>query len=458
MRTGDATSNHLFEIARILQRQGVRVQVFSNWQPGPLPDDIRPLVRQIEANQYQPQSDLVLVEYPGWCPLAERIRDARGVTIFSYQGITPPSLWGNGEGQEHLQLSETRSQLAWYSHLATAASAYTAEELHRHSGYPQERIQVLPYSVPVDAFRNRPSQEKLDQLRAQWHLQGKRVVFFIGRIAGNKRVDLAIGAFARLADLDPALHLLIVGDTDGNATARDLTAKLRQQVNTLGLDGRVTFTGHTDSAPVFFHIAEVLLLPSLHEGFGVPLIEAMAAQVPVIASASGSMPWVLNTANGEEQAAGLLHTPSDAEDLARQLRRVLTDPDLRAGLVARGQARVDDFTPAQFEKNVLAVINDAIERAKEPPPAAHHQVSALYNQADVALRNYKIRSGAPVVGRLIEWVRKNSTSHVKEPYLDRIIERQVSYNMALVNELERMRLEISRLKTEVEALRRDRSA
>jgi glycosyltransferase involved in cell wall biosynthesis len=453
MRTGDATSNHLFETTRILQRQGLQTNLYCNYASGPLPEDIRPLVRQADYADYEPRSDLLFLEYPGWCPLAERIADARGVTVFSYQGVTPPSLWATEAGREHLQISEIRTQLAWFAHLATAASSYTADELHRHSGYPRERIRVVPYSVVLDAFKERPAPETLDKLRGQWQVQGKRILLYVGRVAGNKRIDLAISALAQLADDNPALHLLIVGDTEGNPDARALTERLRQQATELGLRERVTFTGHVDNSASFFFLAEALLLPSLHEGFGVPLIEAMAARVPVVASASGSMPWVLDAEQGEDGSAGLLHTPSDAADLARQIHRVLHEPELRAGLVARGTRRVEAFTPAQFERNVLQVIAEARELAKEPRPAAQNPATSLYMRADVALRKYKVRSGAPVVGKLIEWLRVNSTSHVKEAYVDPIIEQQVNYNRLVAQEMQRLQSEVLRLKQEIAELR-----
>ncbi|MCL4863693.1 MAG: hypothetical protein KJZ93_30085, partial [Caldilineaceae bacterium] len=88
---------------------------------------------------------------------------------------------------------------------------------------------------------------------------------------------------------------------------------------------------------------------------------------------------------------------------------------------------------------------------------AQHPVGKLYEQADIALRSYRVRSGAPGVGPLIEWVRVNSTTHIKEAYLDPIIERQVNYNRLLADEIMRLEGEVRQLREEIAALRGQRN-
>jgi glycosyltransferase involved in cell wall biosynthesis len=246
-------------------------------------------------------------------------------------------------------------------------------------------------------------------------------------MAGNKRVDLLIEALGQLAGEGEDLHLLIIGDMERNPAARTVTAKLQAQALQLGLSERITFTGDVADLNPYLHLADVLVLPSLHEGFGAPLLAGMAAGLPVVASASGAMPWVLQAESGEDQAAGLLFVPGEPGDLARQLRRVWTDTALHAALIERGRERAQTFTPERFAANVWQAVLDAKRLARDLP-AMQRQFNPLYHLADVALRDYRVRSAVPLVGRLIEWVRTHSTSHVKEAYLDRVVERQVVYN------------------------------
>lgn len=457
MRTGDATSQHIFDLTRFLQAEGIRAQLYSNYAPGPLPEEIRPLVRQADYADYQPSSDLLILEYSNWSPLAERIRDHQGAKIFSYHGVTPPALWGSEAGREGLRIAEVRTQLAWFAHLALTVSPYMREELHRNSGYPLERIRVVPFGLPLDHLQTPPTPTQLEALRARWGVQGKRVVLFIGRVAGNKRIDLAVSAVARLVALDPQVHLLVVGNKDGNPAERELAANLVAQAEQLGIANQVTLTGRVDQVEPYYHLADVLVLPSLHEGFGVPLVEAMAVGLPTVASASCALPWVLDAEAGEEQAAGLLFAPGDDADLARQIGRIWQEPGLRAGLIERGKARAARFSPAQFAANMRAVLAEVATLAQSPTPAEQHPMGQLYQQADVALRNYKVRSGVPLVGRLIEWVRRNSTTHVKEAYLDPMIEQQVNFNRQVADEILHLQGEVRRLQAEIDQLRKEQA-
>jgi hypothetical protein len=277
-------------------------------------------------------------------------------------------------------------------------------------------------------------------------------------VAGNKRIDLIIDALPSLADRHPDLHLLVVGDTQALAAYRELAAQLRERAERLGLGSRVTFTGRVEAIEPYYHIAEAYILASQHEGFGAPLVEAMAAGVPVLASASGAMPWVLDAEIPGTEAAGLTFAPGKAEDLARQLSGLLEDPDLRQRMIERGYRRAAHFSVERFNARAAEVIAEAEMLACQgPPPDSGHVRSPLFAQADVALRHYRVRSGVPLLGRLIEWVRTNSTIHVKEAYLDRIVERQVLYNHLLADEIQQLHREIAVLKAQLEEDRRSDS-
>jgi hypothetical protein len=128
------------------------------------------------------------------------------------------------------------------------------------------------------------------------------------------------------------------------------------------------------------------------------------------------------------------------------------EKEVRQTLIAQGKVRAEEYTPQQFEQRVHAVLAEVAEIATAPTPAAQRRQSPLHHFADIALRDYHIRSRVPVVGRLVEWLRTNSTSHYKEAYLDRIIEQQVYYNRVLADELGAVQEQLAHLHSQIEAL------
>lgn len=450
VHSGDATSEQTFDFVRLLIGQGVRVSLFCEDPIRIVPSDIRSVMRRLHAGAYAPGADLTVLHYPVWSALAERLRDATGARIFWYQGVTPPDLWGTETDRSVLERSIVGTELAWHAHLAVTSSPFTADELHRHSSYPLERVRVVPLGIDTTSFEQPVSDEVLDGLRRKWKLEGKRVLLYTGRIAGNKRIDLLIEALARVRQAHPDVHLLVVGDAQASGAYREQLAKLHALVTELQLGSAVTFTGFVPTVEPYYHLASAYVLASQHEGFGVPLVEAMAAGVPIVASRSGSMPWVLGEDAGEP--AGLLFPAGDVDALAERVRELLADPALAARLVARGRQRAPEFSKDRFRACMADVIAEAQALAQQgPPPVAPRGENPFYAAADVALRNYRVESRVPLLGPLIGWIRRESTTHVKEAYLDRIIERQVMYNRVLADEVVRLREELQRLRAEIKS-------
>ena len=140
-----------------------------------------------------------------------------------------------------------------------------------------------------------------------------------------------VEAFAQLDVAD--VHLVIVGGKGW------LYQELLDQIEELDLQERVHLTGYVEDAdlPAIYNLAQVVAQPSLYEGFGIPIVEAMACGIPVVAADNSSLP----EAAGE---AGLLVDALDSEAWAEALSRVLTDSGLRQTMVKRGLAQAQKFT------------------------------------------------------------------------------------------------------------------
>src|SRR5262249_4643639 len=131
-----------------------------------------------------------------------------------------------------------------------------------------------------------------------------------------------------------------------------------RKVQTFGLEDRVRFLGYVPDSdlPLLYRGAELLVYPSLYEGFGVPIVEAMASGCPVVCSNRSSMPDVV----GE---AGLLVDPEDAKAMAEAMGRVLGDPSLADALRTRGLTRAQSFRWEDSARRLLSVYEDVLGAA-----------------------------------------------------------------------------------------------
>ncbi|MGC9082856.1 MAG: glycosyltransferase family 4 protein, partial [Anaerolineae bacterium] len=128
-----------------------------------------------------------------------------------------------------------------------------------------------------------------------------------------------------------------------------------RRLRELGLEDRVRFTGYVpdEDLPALYSAADLFAFPSLYEGFGLPVLEAMACGVPVVCSNTSSLPEVV----GE---AGIMVEPHNVHALARAMGRVLTDEALRASLRARGLERAQRFTWEEAAKRTVEVYRQVL--------------------------------------------------------------------------------------------------
>ncbi len=220
-----------------------------------------------------------------------------------------------------------------------ADSAATRADLARLAGIA-ERVAVVP--VPV---RLLPPPQPVAVAGLP---PGARYVLHVGNNAGYKNRLGVLAVFSRLRDLAD-LHLVLAGPPPTRAL-RAAAARLK----------RVHFAGPVDDAQLngLYRGAAVFLFPSLYEGYGMPVLEAMAAECPVVCSTAPALVEVAG-------AAALCAPASDPEALAAQCRMALSDADLRGKLVAAGRARAGGFDVASLGRSLLKCYEQALER-KEP--------------------------------------------------------------------------------------------
>ncbi len=220
-----------------------------------------------------------------------------------------------------------RRSLARFDAVVTVSEA-SKGELVRNFGLPPGRIRVIPHGV---GERFRPGPAELD-LAALYGVR-RPYILNVSSIKRKKNIPGLLRAFARLVREGYPHSLVLVGKPD------DGLDEVLDEAARLGLEQRVVMTGFVDAGhhPEFYRQADVLVYPSFYEGFGMPILEAMASACPVVAAGVSSMPEVAGD-------AALLVDPKSDEDIHRAIRSILDDAAVRRRLVELGLERARAFT------------------------------------------------------------------------------------------------------------------
>jgi glycosyltransferase involved in cell wall biosynthesis len=215
-------------------------------------------------------------------------------------------------------------------------------------GLPADKISTIHYGLDPGAFLQRVGEGA--DVRVELGMPADvPLVGVVGRLTEQKGHVYLLDAFAEVIQALPSAHLLMVGDGE-------LRPALERQAARLGLQGSVTFTGRREDVPRIMMALDVLAMPSLWEGFGLVLLEAMAAGKPVVASRVSAIPEIV--ADGE---TGLLVPPKDPVGLARALLILLRHPAQAREMGRRGRQRLEQqFTATCMVEQTRAVYESLI--------------------------------------------------------------------------------------------------
>jgi glycosyltransferase involved in cell wall biosynthesis len=319
-RAGDAIGNQVAEKLSAFVERGADVRVFLE-SVERLHPQVAPHARQLHAEtageewEFVRSADLVCVEfgqYYALLGLLPLLASGRTRIIIDYHGITPPALWGE-HNREALEKGLAYRGLACSADLTLVHSRCMERELIEAAGIAPERISRIGLPIDPEQFFPGPKPEAF--LRGLG-LNDATVLLYVGRLAANKRVPLLLDVLARLGDVRPPVHLLIAGDTSDVYQVE--AERCRARARALGVEDRLHFLGHLTGERLrhAYQAADVLVIPSAWESFSVPVIEAMACGVPVVAARVFALPETV-------AGAGLTFQVDDPADCARQLRRAL---------------------------------------------------------------------------------------------------------------------------------------
>ncbi len=255
-----------------------------------------------------------------------------------------------------------RQALLWRAKVAMAirqarailtVSEPAREGIVRELGVPPERVHVV-LEAPDPVFRPLdPAPDLADVLPGRGLPRGARFLLYVGGLSPHKNLELLLDAYGQLAG-DPRfadLRLVLVGDLTGDVfySAHE---PLRARVASDGLQDRVCFAGYVpDSAlAALYNRAEVLVLPSVEEGFGLPAVEAAACGAPVVVSAAGPMASLLGP-------GALAFAPGDVGALLGALRTVLADPGRRRAMGVEARRRAAQLSWDRSAAEIHALLH-----------------------------------------------------------------------------------------------------
>jgi len=259
-----------------------------------------------------------------------------------------------------------RSRLFWrlklwlalrQAHLVLTVSDHARNGILEQFRLAPKNVRVI-HEAPDPIFRPLPYPRDPAALLPACSLpRGCRYLLYVGGLSPHKNLHLLIEAYRRLvaeAEFND-LRLLLVGDYAGDVFY-SAYGDLRAAVARHGLEGRVCFTGFVPDEVLvdLYNRAEVLVLPSLEEGFGLPALEAAACGTPVITSEVGPMEALLGP-------AALTFPPRDVEALTNSLRMLLKDPARRTAMGEEGRRRASTFTWEQSAAQLHAMFQELVE-------------------------------------------------------------------------------------------------
>ena len=342
---GDAISNQAIWIRDRLRAFGYASDIFVRY--------IDPRVEH-ECRVFSPEalqaSGAIIYHHSVGTEITPHVLKYAGPKCLIYHNITPPEFFEPYAPEYADVLRAGREELRSLAPefpLSYGASSYNAHELW-DLGFREPG--VLPICVTPDKWDARPDSELMRSLH-----DGRTNLLFVGRIAPNKRQDDLLEAFSHYLALDPDTRLIIVGKAEKNDP---YDAHLRSLIRTLGVQGSVFMPGSVteEQLSAYYRSAHLYWSMSEHEGFCVPLIEAMWFDVPVLAYNSSAIPETL----GE---GGLMFTSKqDLGAVAALARIVVKDAGLRRKMLRAQRQRRTRFLAREIQP-LLAQLADELTRS-----------------------------------------------------------------------------------------------
>jgi len=327
---GDAVSNDTLALRDVLVSMGYETGIYAEYV-----DERNAKHHFVFKASELPKlsrNDVLIYHLSIASPLHAKLSEMDCRKIAIYHNVTPAVFFRDYSSRYYnlckLGIYEIKQLNDVFDH-CLAVSDFNRKDLVSY-GYKCP-IDVRPILIPFEDYDKTPSQGVIDKYN-----DGKSNILFVGRVAPNKKHEDVIAAFSCYKKhYNPDARLFLVGSYDGMEPYKH---RLDEYVEVLGVED-VIFTGKIpfDEILAYYKIADIFLCMSEHEGFCVPLVEAMHFNVPIVAFASAAIPYTL-------AGSGVLLHDKDPLLISGMINRIMTDERLKDDIIKGQRQRVSDFS------------------------------------------------------------------------------------------------------------------
>lgn len=343
---GDAIGNNVFAIKDLLDEMGYATEIYAETIDGRLPKGSAKQVEQLPDLQSE---DIILYHASTGSRLNYDLGKTPGRKLVIYHNITPPEFFHQYSPEAERSAVwglDGMQYLAKYVEYCIAVSEYNKSDLI-NLGYSC-KIDAIPILIRFEDYEKEPNEATL----RRYQNDGITNILFVGRVVPNKKQEDVIRAFyCYHKAFNPNSRLILVG-----GEIKLYAKRLKEYAKLLGIEDCVIFTGHTkfDEILAWYRLADVFVCMSEHEGFCVPLAEAMYFDVPIIAYDCAAIPDTLG-------GSGVLLETKEPDKIAWEIHRLVEDQDWNMAVVQKQQERLKDFAPKKVKKELAKALKQFIE-------------------------------------------------------------------------------------------------
>lgn len=345
---GDAVSNDTIAIQTILREEGYETGIYSDIIDPRLPEGIAKPLRKLPCLR---KEDLLIYHACTGASLNFQLPQFGGKKLLIYHNITPPSFFHHYSREIEAIQKRAYEGMRFLSDkvdYCIADSDFNRSDLQSFGfGCP---IDVCPIIIPFADYKQHPDPKTMNHYQGD----GWTNLLFVGRIVPNKKQEDVIQAFYFYhKEYNPKSRLFLIGSGSG---MEKYEYRLRNYTKMLDISNHVFFLGHIRFSEIlsYYSLADAFVCMSEHEGFCVPLIEAMLFETPIVAYDSSAVSDTLGR-------GGLLIKEKNPHLTAGAINRVITDKTLQAYLIQEQKNALSRFSYDNIRKQFISCLRRAIE-------------------------------------------------------------------------------------------------